>query len=246
MEVESQNIPIWEGITRIIRPTPVKPYVSVLSKHSLNSGSLGPWPLPWGACFRVQPPSGEEPFCNPHLTFPWHSSMQFPRPCHCHQRAELSTAPPLPVRNCSHHEASPQLLCSGLSKPRDLSHSSYISPCKSFGCYLIVLCPSYIVGAPNCTQCRRWGCITQSRTTSPLTWWQRGAPGYSWSFGLSGHTPDKHSLAVNRNPKVPFHGATLQPFIPQTVQIPRVALSQVRNPALAHVKFHVLGDCAAL
>ena len=34
--------------------------------------------------------------------------------------------PLLPVRNCSHHEASPQLLCSGPNAPRGLRHSLYI------------------------------------------------------------------------------------------------------------------------
>jgi len=47
-------------------------------------------------------------------------------------RAELSAAPPLPVRSCSLHEASPQLLCSVLRKPRDLSCSSHVLLSRPF------------------------------------------------------------------------------------------------------------------
>jgi len=36
--------------------------------------------------------------------------------------------PTLPVRSCSHHEASPQLLCSVLNQPRALSCSPYTIP----------------------------------------------------------------------------------------------------------------------
>ena len=68
---------------------------------------------------------GAEPFPHSQLPLHWHSSMPFPRALSLSQRAELSAAPPLPVRSCSRHEASPQLLCCGLSKPGDLSHSSY-------------------------------------------------------------------------------------------------------------------------
>jgi len=39
------------------------------------------------------------------------------------QRAELSAAPLLPVKCCSRHQASPQLLCSALSTLRGLSRS---------------------------------------------------------------------------------------------------------------------------
>jgi len=71
------------------------------------------------------PLSGADPVPNPQLPLPWHSSTPFPRAPSLSHRAELSAAPPLPVRSCSRHEASPQLLCSGLSKPRDLSRCSY-------------------------------------------------------------------------------------------------------------------------
>ena len=58
--------------------------------------------------------------------------MLFPRALSLSHRAELSAAPPLPVRSCSRHEASPQLLCSALSKPGDLSCSSHTLPSRPF------------------------------------------------------------------------------------------------------------------
>jgi len=85
-----------------------------LSKCFLNSGSSGLCPLSCGA----------EP--------PQHSSMPFPQALSLSHRAELSAVPPLPVRSCSRHEGSPQLLCSGLNKPRALSQSSYLLPSRSF------------------------------------------------------------------------------------------------------------------
>lgn len=44
--------------------------------------------------------------------------------------------------------------------------------------------------------------------------------------------------ALNKGPQVPFHGMTLQRFLPQSVWTSRVALSQVQNPALFFVKLH--------
>jgi len=56
-------------------------------------------------------------------------------------------------------------------------------------------------------------------------------------------TPLAHiQLAVIQNPQIPFHGAALQPFVPQSVHRYRVALSQVWNAALALVKFHTVDD----
>ena len=63
-------------------------------------------------------------------------SMPFPRALSLSQRAELSAAPRFPVRSCSRHEASPQLLCSALSKPRDLSPSSHILPSRPFPIFI--------------------------------------------------------------------------------------------------------------
>lgn len=78
------------------------------------------------------PPSGEEPFLNTQLPLPWQSSMPFPWALSLSQRAELSAAPPLPSRRFNCHEASPQLLCSGLNQPRNLSHSSHTLPSGPF------------------------------------------------------------------------------------------------------------------
>lgn len=53
-------------------------------------------------------------------------------------------------------------------------------------------------------------------------------------------------LSVGQNPQVPFCGAALQPLVPQSVQIARVAPSQVHNLALVLVELHVVDDCPAL
>ena len=66
-----------------------------------------------------------------------HSSMLFPQALSLSHRAELSASSPLPGRSCSHHEASPQLLCSGLNQARDLSPSPYTFLSRPFPIMLI-------------------------------------------------------------------------------------------------------------
>ena len=44
-------------------------------------------------------------------------------------------------------------------------------------------------------------------------------------------------LAINTNPQMSFQEAVVQPLIPQSVHITRIAPSQVENLALALVKF---------
>ena len=116
INTESHNIPRWNGPTTITKsyswlPTrPTKNQTIVLGapyKHSLNSDSLRPRPLPWSGC-SMSTTSGAGPVPNPQLLLPCHSSMLFPRALSLSPRAELSAAPPLPVRSCSRHEASPQ------------------------------------------------------------------------------------------------------------------------------------------
>lgn len=53
-------------------------------------------------------------------------------------------------------------------------------------------------------------------------------------------------LAVDQDPQVPYHGTTLPHPILQSVHTSRVALSQVKNPALAFVKLRMVGSCPAL
>ena len=72
----------------------------VCSEHSRCALWCRPFPSP------PHTPTRPSPDTAPHRSL-W--------PCRCH-RAELSAAPPLPVRSCSRHEASPQLLCSALSE----------------------------------------------------------------------------------------------------------------------------------
>ena len=173
----------WKGPARIMEsncwphtgpPQNQTQCLRALSRHSLNFGTRGRAHSP-GQPVPCPPPSGADPVPNPQLPLPWHSSMPFPRALSLSHRAELSAAPPLPVRSCSHHEASPQLLCSALSQPRDLSHSSYILPSglyTSFIALLWRLSNSFMsfsyCGTQTCTQCRRWGCTVQSREINPF------------------------------------------------------------------------------
>jgi len=109
----------------------------------------------WAACSRAWPPSGAAPVLNPKLPLPWHSSMPFPRALSLSQRAELSAAPPLPVRSCRCHEASPQFLRSVLNELRALSRASYVLQSRPFIIFiaifwtLTILCPSYTVASES-------------------------------------------------------------------------------------------------
>ena len=107
-------------------------------------------------------PSVVDPFPNHQLAaLPLTAPCCSLRPCCCPQRAELSAAPPLPVRSCSRHEVSPQLFCSGLSTPRGLSHSSHTVPSdpspsllpatRLSNSFMSILCS----GTQTCTQCWR-------------------------------------------------------------------------------------------
>ena len=97
-----------------------KVYVWELCANTPWLSNSGLCPLPWAS--RSMPTTSL--FLTPKWA--WCSSTLLPQALSLWQRAELSAAPPLPVRNCSCHEASPQFLCSGLNKLRDLSHSSYV------------------------------------------------------------------------------------------------------------------------
>jgi len=71
---ESQSIPSWKGPIWITEfnswmhtgPSKNKGVcLRELFRHFLNSNNVGLWPLPWGACSRTRPTSGEESICNP-------------------------------------------------------------------------------------------------------------------------------------------------------------------------------------
>ena len=124
--------------------------------------------------------------------------MPFPRALSLSQRAELSAAPPLPVRSCSRHQASPQpaLLCAEQTKG-----SPHVSPSRSFPIFvallwrLIVSCP-YIVTHKTALSAR--GEAIQQRAEGPiasLTGWQCWAwctPRHSWPFCQPGAQLSEH------------------------------------------------------
>ena len=167
------------------------------SKHSLSSSSSGLCPLPWAA--RSMPTTlWCRPFPLPPAAPPLaqlHSVPSGPVTV----RAELSAAPPLPVRSCSRHEASPQLLCSALSMPRDLNCCTYVVYSRPFTIIVALLwmllnslMPFLYSGAKPAPS--GGGEAAQHRTEQtipPLAWgqcWAWCSPGCGWPFWLPGHT----------------------------------------------------------
>jgi len=138
-----------------VRPLTLTPHRATyksdpMSESAVETPSELQQPIPCPA------PSGADPVLNAQLPLPWHSSMPFPRALSLSHRAELSAAPPLPVRSCSRHEASPHLLCSVLSKPgpwaaphtpcpTDPSRTLYpplLDTLEQFCVHLILWCPN--------------------------------------------------------------------------------------------------------
>ena len=126
--------------------------------------------------------------------------MPFPRVLSLSYRAELSAALPLPVRSCSHHEGSPQLLCSGLSKPRDHSRSSHTlpsTPLTIFIAMLWTLSDSFLSFSRSGTDPHAVLELRLHGTAEhpPLTQWQCRAwctPGCG-ALWLPGHAAGSHS-----------------------------------------------------
>jgi len=142
--IESWNIPRWKEPTKIIKSNswlhtgPTKNQTIILralSKNFLHSS--GPPEEPFLTSIQLDPSLKATPCCSL-----WY----------CHSPVMREKGPALPLCSlCICHGASPQLLCSGLNKRRDLSCSSYIllsrslpSLQPSFGCSLIILCPSIL------------------------------------------------------------------------------------------------------
>ena len=98
-------------------------------------------------------------------------------------QSRAQRCPPLPVRSCGRHEASPQLLCSGLSKPRGLSHALY-RPFPIFVALLWMLSNSFMSFLHCGTQTApsAGGEAAQHRGGSPsLAWLQR----WTWSVHIA-------------------------------------------------------------
>jgi len=148
--------------------------LKALSRHCQNSstGSQAHGPGQPSPC---PPPSGADPSPDHQLSLPRHSSMRFPRAVSLSRRAKLSAAPPLPVRSCSRHEASPQLLYSGLNSPGDPCCSSHILPLMPLCTFVALLwtlsnsCMSFFYcGTQSSTQWFMWGHPVQSSTLKAL------------------------------------------------------------------------------
>jgi len=160
------------------------------------------------------------------------------------------------VRNCSCHEASTQLLCSALSKPRSLCTPH--TPClpdpspslhPSFGCSLIALHPFCAVGPrlhpvqemrPHSTEQRGQPLPSPSGSAGP------GAPQcVVGPPGVRAHCWLLYNLLSARAP-IPFSGAAAQHFMPSLYVQPGLLLSPGAELGASPIKLHVAGDCPAL
>ena len=90
-------------------------HLGALSRHSVNSCSSGPCPLPWAACSMSNP--SLTPSCPSPDTSPCHS---FGPIAVTESRAQRCPSAPL-TKSYSHHEGSPHLLCSGLNQPKGIT-----------------------------------------------------------------------------------------------------------------------------
>ena len=150
--VKSQTIPSWKGPTRTTEPNP-RPHAAPPApvcesgvpalpelRHRGRAHCPGqPVPCP--------PPSGAQPFPQPHPPSPDTAPCRSLGPRRCH-RQQSSALPSAPCESRGRHRASPQLLCSALSPPRALSApqaepSPSLQP--SSGRSRVVSCLSYTV-----------------------------------------------------------------------------------------------------
>ena len=176
--------------------------------------------------------------------------MPFPRALSLSHRAELSAAPLLPVRSCSRHRASPQLLCSGLSKPRDHNCSSYTCPSRPIPIFTAILWKlsnifmSFMSSAGGEAAQHR----AQQDSPFPLPAGSVGLMHHLWVllalgavmaewcliFLPSARTP--RSLSVGQLSCLLSPSLCIHPGLPTVGQI----------SALALVQLHALGDCPAI
>lgn len=107
-------------------------------------------------------------------------------------------------------EQNTSLLFSGL-KPRDISHSSYIFPSRPFTNFVALLWTKL-----NKTLEVRPHRTEQSRTVPSVTWSSTGHAASQDTFGpfgCQGKLLAQTELAINQNPKMPFHRTALQPLL---------------------------------
>ena len=120
--IETGSIPSWKGPTGITEPNP-RPHAAPPApvcesgvpalpelRHRGRAHCPGqPVPCP--------PPSGAQPFPQPHPPSPDTAPCRSLGPRRCH-RQQSSALPSAPCESCGRHRASPQLLCSELGKRR--------------------------------------------------------------------------------------------------------------------------------
>ena len=110
-----------------------------LSKCFLNCQNWGCDHSP-GQSVPCSPPfDGEQPFPDIQPDPPLTQLHTIPLSPDVVTDSRAQCFPSAPCGSCSHHGSSPQLLCSGLDKPRDLSRSSYTLPSRLFTTFVALL-----------------------------------------------------------------------------------------------------------
>lgn len=101
----------------------------------------------------------------------------------------------------------------------------------------------------SCTQNLRWGCTSTKRDnhfSCPAGNAVLKGPRSTVTF-LAGRALLVHiQLAISLNSLLFFHEAAFQALVSQLVHIAWITPSQVENPPLAVIQFHVADDCPPL
>ena len=148
-------------------------------------------------------------------------------------QSRAQRCPPLPVRSRSRHQASPQLLCSGLNNPRDFSccsHTVLSRPSTIISVLLWMLSNSFMSlsyrgskPAPNAG-----GEVTKHRAE-----WDNLFPCSVAALGLMypraglallaarAHLLARIQPTISWNAQIPFCRAALLPLVPYSVHISR-------------------------
>ena len=130
--IESWNSPSWKGLTRSIELNPWlhtgPPKIQTLCLSVVHTlleiHQLRAVPAALGRLFQAHHPLGQSLSLTPSPPLAQLHAVRSGPVAVTQSRAQLCL--PLPVRSCSYHEASPQLLCSGPNKREVLSHASAV------------------------------------------------------------------------------------------------------------------------
>lgn len=128
------------------------------------------------------------------------------------------------------------ILFSGLDKPGDFSHSSYIIPSRPFTTFIALLCNSFTFfsccGVQTCIQSLRWDSTAQSMAgqSFPSPTGSAGTDTQSGHFGCQSTVLTQILLSINQKNQIPFHSTALQPLF---------SLSSCIFPGLCHYRCRI-------